>query len=415
MKTVISNLLAGGIATSGLTFSREELEAEAVVVDDQLAATDVAEPVAEATEAVETTEAELEASEQAIEETVEAGENLGEATQSLENLVELLSMESADLTQREYGMLMATANGYLEKAKISPEDMSFEESTDVAVSRETAKATLGEKAKALAKAGKDAVLKLIAEIGKWLAGMFSHVTRLRGQLVAMGKAASENEIPEAEVELDGKYSLVMSGRVVAGLGKAADRIFGEHTHSLRELAAEIVKYTPEELSQLDEPKTHFRPIQFDGALPGNPHFGDDANPAFSFTGKGYRGPAFAFNTDGKIVGDKPVKYKISTRVARTEIAEMIRLCDEISAAQKGWDSIVAETKRIYADEKLSQRILGYLGLNGIGGYYDVGPRRFMKYAVQVLSLRAGGIAKAIKLAKAPASAASGSGTEVAVA
>ena len=80
-------------------------------------------------------------------------------------------------------------------------------------------------------------------------------------------------------------------------------------------------------------------------------------------------------------------------------------CFKISAAQKGWDSIVAETKRIYADEKLYQRIQGYLGLNGISGLYDVGPRRFMKYAVQVLSLRASGIAKAIKLAQAPAAAA----------
>ena len=413
MKTVISNLLAGGIATSGLSFSREELEAEAVVVDDQLAATDVAEPVAEATEAVETTEAELEASEQAIEETVEAGENLGEATQSLENLVELLSMESADLTQREYGMLMATANGYLEKAKISPEDMSFEEASEGDVSREEAKATLGEKIKALAKAGKDAVLKLLAEIGKWLAGMFDHVTRLRGQLVAMGKAASTQEIPDATVELDAKYGLVMAGRVVAGLGKAADRIFGEHTQSLRELGAEIAKQPLEEIAK--GLRTQFRDIQFDGALPGNPHFGVEGQPAFSLAGEGSAHPNFAFNTDGKIVGEKPVQYKISTRVARTEIAEMIRLCDEITAAKKNWDAIDAENKKFYANDDFGARLVKRLGISGVAGLYNVGPRRFMKYAVQVLSLRAGGIAKAIKLAKAPASAASGSGTEVAVA
>lgn len=406
MKTIISNLLAGGIATSGLTFSREELEAEAVVVDDQLAATDVAEPVAEATEAVETTEAELEASEQAIEETVEAGENLGEATQSLENLVELLSMESADLTQREYGMLMATANGYLEKAKISPEDMSFEEASEGAVSRETAKATLGEKAKALAKAAKDAVLKLIAEIGKWLAGMFDHVTRLRSQLVAMGKSVSEKEFPDTNVELDPKYGKVMAGRLVAGLSNAAFFILGDHTDRLGMLQAEVAKLPVDEW-ETTTPKTRFREIQLDASLPGNPHFGDAEHPAFSMAGESHWGPNFTFHYDD-ITGDKPVKLTVTTRGVRAEIAEMIRICDYITTTKKGWDKIVADNKRLYADEKFVQRMVSRLGVNGVTGFYNVGPRRFMKYAVQVLSLRASGYAKAIKEARTGATDAAGS-------
>ena len=412
MKNVINSLLANGQAQSDWNFSAEELQEEAVVVDEQIDSVPETEAEVAAVDAVEETEEQLEAAEKAIDEAEVGSEAASEAAVSLENLVELLSMESADLTPREYSMVMATANSYLAKAGIDSSVMSFEEEAKVPVAREEAKTGLAEKAKTLFKAGKEAFLKMVAEIGKFLASLFDSAARLRNQLVAMGK--SVNDVPTTDVEIDGKYQYVMDGKAISALGRVADKTFGEHCEGLKELADYFINVMtkPGEAGRLED-HVAFRPIDCRG-LPGEATYGVDGDQ-FLIAQTGVDAKSFEFHVPGKLSGEKPVRVRLSPQVVRTQLAEMIHLLDQLKAGKKAWDAVVAETKKAYADESFGVKAVSWAGVNVAVGLFNRGPRQFASYAVKVVGLRAQGLAVAIKKAKAPAAATGDAGTQVAVA
>ena len=382
---IITQLLAGD-----LQYSKEEIEAEQALIDDQLDAVPTTPEAVEAADVVDAEDEVLESSEADIAETTEACVDMDEASQSLESLVEFLNMESADLTQREYSMIMATANGYLAKAKIDSDVLSFEESTALTtVPRETAKATLGEKAKQLGAGAIEALKKLLASIGQWLAGLFNKVKRTRNTLLSLGKALETSKLPHANITLPAKYAKAVEADVLPKLGKATHDILTERVKSIAQIAHSFQAPSPDQaLSSI-----RFVTPELDG-LPGEPHL-DGLNLVEDIDQLWEKS---TFTIKGSVVGDKEVSYPFNAQRAKSDVAGMIKLMDGVLAVEARWNQISADLKKAAgnAGANWGEGFVRKMGVSGAARLFDVGPRKFISYLATIVGLRAEAYAYALK-------------------
>lgn len=382
---IIKQLLNGD-----LQYSKEELEAEAEIVDEQLAAVPVTEEAVTATDVLDAEEVALTEADDEIEAATEACDDLNECNQSLESLVEFLSMESGDLTQREYALVMTTANSYLAKAGIESDVMSFEETTALTtVPREEAKATLAEKAKKLAAAAIEAVKRLIAAVGEWLSNVFNKVKRIRMQLLALGKALESAEVTHATVELPATYSNVVDDQVLPKLDRASKVILVDRVKVIAQVGHAMA--SPHMDASLRG--IHCETADLEG-LPGAPKISGfdvekDIDKLWDLV---------PFEVSGSIKGTEPVEYPFNSAAAKKEVASLVLLLDCVLATEAKWKLLTVDLKKAAYNAGIGgvDGMVRRLGVSAAGRMFDQGPKRFIGYVTTVVSLRAGAITYALK-------------------
>ena len=383
-------IIAQLLSADKLQYSKEELEAEEVLVDAELDAVPESDEEIEADDLeIENDEA-LEASDAEIADSTEACDNLDECAQSLESLVEFLNMESADLTQREYSMIMATANGYLEKAGIDSGVMSFEESTALTtVPREAAKSTLGEKAAQLKAAAIAAVQKLIAAVGQWITNQFNQVKRTRQQLVGLAKALESSDLPHANVTLPAKFAKAVAPDVLPKLARASHGILTERMKALAQMAHAF--QSPDVERSLAT--VTFPAVELDG-LPGEPSY-----EGFSIKEDiDHLWEKAQFKVAGSFVGDAEISYGFNAQRARGEVGGMIKLLDGVLETQGRWNTLAADLKKAAGSSgtNWADNAVRKLGVGAAGRMFEQGPKRFISYMTTLIGLRAGAYAYVLK-------------------
>jgi len=387
--SIINALLTG----SELTFSKEELDAEQEVVAQVIE--DVPETPAEV-EAVDAADAEEEAVEAAddkIEEADEAAEDLDEVATSLESLVEFLALESGAMTAREVSMIHALANAHLQKAKIEPATMSFEEVVDNAATtdRETVKSGIGAKAKQLASAAWEAIKRIIASIGEWFDKMFDGVQRTRGQLVGLAKALGQAGSARVDVKVPKKFAVAMDYEVpvLAKAAKAATHSVGD-TLLVEATKAAKATETFDLAGSFQEAAKAFGAV----ALPGNPKI-SYADGKISL----------AVNEE-ELKVDEETNVSFEPRRAASEISALISVCDQLTTARKDWARLSKEIKP--ANEEGVDGEVARFRRNAareILSAYSATVKRFVSYALELIRMRAGAYAVCAKQSAKAAAAA----------
>lgn len=392
MSSCVKRILAGE-----LNFSREELEEAEQELDEVLEAPETDPEEEEAREQEEVTSDEITEANSEI-------DSLDEAVTSLEELVGYLQLESAPLTPREYNLVMAQANQIIRRTGMEDLIGSFESESAEDVPREDAAAAMKEKSNGLGTKILEAIKAVMAKLGEWWNYFFDNVVKTRRRLVGLAKAYTVHSGNEFSHALPTRYQAAMADDLPINLGKAYQSVMVQYVSHLGHLAFGVsqkvgVGIAFPNLKGLD--------------LPGAPNFARPGN---------YTPPpkqqvtipeivaAGTFVVNGNIAaGEKGQTFEaqFGKSYARSDIGRMIAFCDMLAKAKSQWEQV---SKRCQAelDKALAAkhndpdtRIQHWLWMRLLGNLYDSGPKRFVKYAAQVLMLRAQGYAIVLEKTAAP--------------
>ena len=392
MSSCVKRILAGE-----LMFSKEEIDDAAQELDEQLAVTETDPDESASIEAEETLSDE-------ITEGNEEVESLAEAATALEELADYLALESAPLTQREYGMVMAQANMIVRRSGLGDYIGSFEEAAEGDVPREDAEAAVREKSKGLGTKLLEVIKAIWAKLGEWWNYFFDNVVKTRRKLVGLAKAYTMHSGNEFSHALPASYQAAMADDLPINLGKAYQSVMVQYVSHLGHLAFGVsqkvgVGIAFPNLKGLD--------------LPGAPNFtrpGNYTPPPKQQVTIPEIVAAGTFTVNGNIAaGEKGQTFEaqFGKSYARSDIGRMIAFCDMLAKAKSQWEQV---SKRCQAelDKALAAkhndpdtRIQHWLWMRLLGNLYDSGPKRFVKYAAQVLMLRAQGYAIVLEKTAAP--------------
>lgn len=374
--------LIQSILRGDLQFSAEEIEAEEQVVVGL---------IDEAPANVGEIEDDFQDEQDLSDEVSEISDELiqvGEVEQSLEGLVELLKMEAKPLTGREYAMVMASANSMLQRAGLESESFTVEDAeVEQEHDRGSVASAIGDKAKAVGGAIVAAIKKIWAKMGEWWDMFFNNVTKARKRLVALAAVYTKAQNNEFECELPATFQKVMGDDVYTNLSKAYQDIMVNYVKQLGNLALSSGKRMP---LHLNTPATP--------SLPGAPAFTgigplrtlDEIREHCTFAVKeSLTGEGDAFSV------------KMGKSFARSSIGQMISFCDLLLRAKNDWKRM----KDIIDREMTKDGNPGgerWMTLRAVGIFYDIGPKNFVKYAGQVMMMRAKAYAIVAEKISAPA-------------
>lgn len=374
--------LIQSILRGDLQFSAEEIEAEEQVVVGLIDA------APENIGVIEDDEADEQALSDEVTEISDELIQVGDVEQSLEGLVQLLQMESKPLTGREYAIVMATANSMLQRAGLASESFSVEDAdVEQEHDRASVASAIGDKAKAVGGAIVAAIKKIWAKMGEWWDLFTNNIIKARKRLVALAAVYTKAQANEIECELPATFQKVMGDDVYTNLAKAYQDIMVGYVKEIGHMALSSSKRLD---LRLITPATP--------SLPGAPGFGV-AGPLRSV--ENFQEHC-QFKVKESLAGSgDPFKVQMGKSFARNSIGQMISLCDLLIRAKTDWKRIkdVIEKEMIKEGNGGGER---WITLRACSNIYDMGPKNFVKYAGQVLMMRAKAFAIVAEKISAPA-------------
>lgn len=374
--------LIQSILRGDMHFSAEEIEAEEQVVIGL---------VDEAPENIGEIEDDIQDEECLSDEVTEISDELiqvGDVQQSLEQLAEMLQMETKPLTGREYAMVMAAANSMLQRAGLESETFSIEEGEmEQEHDRKSTASSIGDKAKAVGSAIVETIKRIWAKMGEWWDAFFANAAKARKRLVALAAVFTKAQTNEFECELPATFQKVMADDFYNNLAKAYQDIMVGYVKEIGNLALSSSKRMD---LRLRTPATP--------TLPGAPGFGV-AGPLRSM--ENFQEHCL-FKVKESVAGTgEPFKVQMGKSFARNSIGQMISMCDLLMRSKNDWKRI----KDIIDKEMVKEGNGGgerWVTLRACSNIYDMGPKNFIKYAGQVLMMRAKAFAIIAEKVPAPA-------------
>lgn len=360
--------LIQSILRGDMHFSAEEIEAEEQVVVGL---------IDEAPENIGEIEDDIQDEECLSDEVTEISDELiqvGDVQQSLEQLAEMLQMETKPLTGREYAMVMAAANSMLQRANLESETFSVEEGEmDQEHDRKSTANSIGDKAKAVGAAIVEAIKRIWGKMNEWWDLLFDLTTKTRKRLLALGSLIKSAPTNEFTCELPATYQQVMTDDFYVNFSKAYQQVMVDYVKQLGNLALAAGKKSKFILNVPQVPK-----------LPGDASFGL-AGQLLSF--EKIRENC-TFSPKGSIGGSgDPFTVKMGKSFAYNAVGQMVSMCDLLIRSKTDWKRVKDIVEKEMVKDAVSSSESANI-LRGVSVAYDIGPKNFLKYASKVMGMRA---------------------------